>query len=58
MERIHVLGTGAGMVYNYYNTCFLLEHDKKYMLVDTGAGSQILTGNIYVPNDLEIIELS
>lgn len=39
MERIHVLGTGAGIVYNCYNTCFILENNKKYMLVDTGAGS-------------------
>ena len=55
MERIHVLGTGAGMVYNCYNTCFLLENDKKYMLVDTGAGSQIL--NRIKDSNVNILEI-
>ena len=55
MERIHVLGTGAGIVYNCYNTCFLLENDKKYMLVDTGAGSQEL--NRIKDSKVDILEI-
>ena len=55
MERIYVLGTGAGIVYNCYNTCFLLENDKKYMLVDTGAGSQVL--NRIKDNNVDILEI-
>ena len=42
MEKIIVLGTGAGISINCYSTCFLLENDDKYMLVDTGSGNQIL----------------
>lgn len=42
MEKIIVLGTGAGMSINCYSTCFLLENNDKYMLVDTGSGNQIL----------------
>ena len=55
MERIYVLGTGAGMVYNCYNTCFLLENNKKYMLVDTGAGSQVL--NRIKDSNVDILEI-
>ncbi len=42
MEKIIVLGTGAGISINCYSTCFLLENNDKYMLVDTGSGNQIL----------------
>lgn len=42
MERILVLGTGAGMSINCYNACFLLENDGKYLLVDTGMGIGVL----------------
>lgn len=42
MEKIIVLGTGGGLTLNCYNTCFLLENDEQYLLVDTGAGAQIL----------------
>lgn len=55
MERIHVLGTGAGIVYDCYNTCFLLENDEKYMLVDTGAGSQVL--NRIKDSNVDILEI-
>ena len=42
MDRILVLGTGAGISINCYNTCFILENDNKHLLVDTGSGSGIL----------------
>ena len=42
MERILVLGTGAGISMNCYNTCFILENNEKYLLVDTGSGGGIL----------------
>lgn len=42
MEKILVLGTGAGLTTKCYNTCFILKNDEKYLLVDTGAGAQIL----------------
>ncbi len=43
MEKIIVLGTGAGTVYESYNTCFVMEsNDENYFLVDTGGGGEIL----------------
>lgn len=42
MERILVLGTGAGMTTNCYNTCFLLENNGEYLLVDTGMGIGVI----------------
>lgn len=40
MEKIIMLGTGHGFVWNLYNTCFLLENEKGNLLVDTGGGSR------------------
>ena len=42
MERILVLGTGAGTPLDCFNTCFILQNDNKNFLVDTGGGLQIL----------------
>lgn len=42
MEQIIVLGTGNASTLNCYNTCFLLQHNEEYMLVDTGGGNGIL----------------
>lgn len=42
MEKIHVLGTGNAMVTKCYNTCFALESNDKYILVDAGGGNGIL----------------
>ena len=42
MERLIVLGTGAGITVNCYSTCFLLQKDERCLLVDTGSGNQIL----------------
>lgn len=41
MEKIIMLGTGAGFVKNIYNTCFLLENGENNFLVDTGGSIQI-----------------
>lgn len=42
MEKIIMLGTGHGFVWNLYNTCFLLENEKGNLLVDTGGGAEIV----------------
>lgn len=42
MERILVLGTGAGTPLDCFNTCFILQNDNKNFLVDTGGGLQVL----------------
>lgn len=48
-----MLGTGHALVRNVYNTCFALEENGSYFLVDTGGGNQILTqlekANIDIP---------
>lgn len=38
-----MLGTGNALVTDCYNTCFVIEDDKKYFLVDGGGGNTILT---------------
>jgi len=42
MERLIMLGTGNAMVTKCYNTCFAIEDNKEYFLVDTGGGNGIL----------------
>ena len=42
MEKIIMLGTGHGFVYNLYNTCFLLVNEDENLLVDTGGGIEIV----------------
>ena len=42
IDRLHVLGTGHAGVLNCYNTCFAMERDGSYFLVDTGGGNGIL----------------
>jgi len=42
MERLHVLGTGHAMVTHCYNTCFAIERDGDWFLVDAGGGNRIL----------------
>lgn len=42
MQKMIMLGTGHGFVYQYYNTCFLMQNDNEYFLVDTGGGVQIV----------------
>ena len=42
MEKIIMLGTGHGFVYNLYNTCFLLENGDENLLVDTGGAIEVV----------------
>ena len=42
MQKIIMLGTGHGFVYNCYNTCFLLQNDDEYFLIDTGGSAHIV----------------
>ena len=41
--KLTLLGTGNAAVTDCYNTCFLLEEDGDYLLVDGGGGNQLLT---------------
>ncbi len=41
-ETLHILGTGNATVTKCYNTCFALQQDEEYFLVDTGGGNGIL----------------
>ena len=51
MERLVVLGTGNAVVTKCFNTCFVLERDERYWLIDTGGGNGILAAleNAEVP---------
>lgn len=40
--KITMLGTGNALVTECYNTCFIMEEDGKYLLVDGGGGNEIL----------------
>ncbi len=40
--KLTMLGTGNAVVTECYNTCFVLEDDHKYFLVDGGGGNTIL----------------
>lgn len=42
MQKIIMLGTGHGFVFNCYNTCFVLQNDDKYFLIDTGGSAHIV----------------
>lgn len=43
MESLIMLGTGNASVTKCFNTCFALQQDERYFLVDTGGGNGILT---------------
>lgn len=43
MEQLIVLGTGNAAVTKCFNTCFALQKNSEYFLVDTGGGNGILT---------------
>ena len=40
--NLTMLGTGNALVTECYNTCFILQEDNEYFLVDGGGGSTIL----------------
>ncbi len=42
MKKLIVLGTGHAVVKKCYNTCFALQEDNEYLLVDAGGGNEIL----------------
>lgn len=42
-ETMIVLGTGNALVTRCYNTCFAIEKEDEYFLVDTGGGNGILS---------------
>lgn len=61
MEKIHVLGTGNAMVTQCYNTCYVLEADGQYLLVDCGGGNGILRQLAAAgirPNDIHTLFIS
>lgn len=42
VEKLNILGTGAAMTLDCYNTCFTLENNEgEHILVDTGGGLQL-----------------
>lgn len=41
--KLHFLGTGHGTALNCYNSCFVIENEKKeYFLIDSGGGNTLL----------------
>ena len=40
--KLTILGTGNAMVTKCYNTCFAIEKDGHYFLVDGGGGNTIM----------------
>ena len=42
MERLIMLGTGNALVTRCYNTCFAIQDDDEYFLVDAGGGNGIM----------------
>lgn len=40
--RLTMLGTGSASVTNCYNTCFVLEDNNQYFMVDGGGGNTVL----------------
>lgn len=42
MQQMIVLGTGQAVCLHYHNTCFALENEQGYFLVDGGGGSDII----------------
>ena len=42
MTKIIMLGTGNGMVFNLYNTCFAIQNEQGIFLIDTGGSVEII----------------
>ncbi len=40
--KLTMLGTGNALVTECYNTCFVIEENKKYFMVDGDGGNAIL----------------
>ena len=41
--KLTMLGTGNAMVTDCYNTCFVIEDEGRYFMVDGGGGNTILS---------------
>lgn len=41
MDKLIMLGTGSGFNKYFYNTCFVINHDNKNFLIDTGGSQEI-----------------
>ena len=41
--KLIMLGTGHAMVTQCYNTCFAIENNGEYFLVDAGGGNGIMS---------------
>lgn len=41
--NLTMLGTGNALVTDCYNTCFVLKHDGRHLMVDGGGGNGVLT---------------
>ena len=41
MNKLIMLGTGAGFNKYFYNTCFVINHDNKNFLIDAGGSQEI-----------------
>lgn len=54
--KLILLGSGHGSCVNCYNTCFLLEKNHKYLLIDSGGGNQILKQLADVNIDIVMID--
>ena len=46
-----MLGTGNALVTKCYNTCFVIENENDYLMVDAGGGNTVL-------NQLEKAEIN
>ncbi len=55
MDKIIMLGTGHGFVYDLYNTCFIIDAGNEYFLIDTGGSSHIVRNIEKVGIDLNKI---
>lgn len=42
MAVIKMLGTGHGATFDLYNTCFVIQNDEGFFLIDTGGGMEIM----------------
>lgn len=42
MASIKMLGTGNGFTFDLFNTCFLLNNNNDFLLVDTGGSAEIV----------------
>ena len=43
MERLIILGTGNAQAIHCYNTCYAMQKEEEYFLVDAGGGNGILS---------------